>query len=110
MTEEIGSHSARRTRRMPTPELPSNEEVGEHPILGLSQYRSWCPHCVVGRGVGQRHVASEEESGALPMITMDYGQMNGVGLGADSEASQATGTVDDDNFPILEQAVDDAVG
>ena len=43
----------------------------EEKLLGHSQYWSWCRHCVDGHGVGQRHVPSEVESGALPMIVMD---------------------------------------
>ena len=56
---------------------PNSEEVDEHHILGHSWYRTWCPHCVVGCGVGQRHVASEEKSGTLPMIKVDYGYHSG---------------------------------
>ena len=89
MTEEVRAKEARRPRRTPTPLLLSCEE---HNILEHSQYRSWFTHCVVGRGFGQRHVASEQESGGVPKIMMDYGYMNGVGLGAASQASQATGS------------------
>ena len=76
-------------------------EVDEHNILGHSHYRSWCPPCVVGRGVGQRHVASEEESGALPMIVIDCGFWKGVGLGAKSEARQATGAAVENTLRIF---------
>ena len=55
----------------PTRVLPISEEVEEEILLGHSQYWSWCPHCVDGQGVGQRHVPSQVESGALPMIVMD---------------------------------------
>ena len=66
------SQKAHRPRRIPSPMLPSSEEVDEHTILRRSQYRSWCPHCVVGSKVGHRRVASEEKSGAFPMTMMDY--------------------------------------
>ena len=35
------------------------------------------------------------------MIMMDYGYMNGVGSGAEVEASQTTGAVDENNLPIF---------
>ena len=92
---------SRRPGRVPTQVLPRSEEVDQHNILGHSQCRSWFPHCVVGRRVGQRHVASEKVSVSLPMVMMDYGYMNGVGSDAESEASQATGAVDENNVPIF---------
>ena len=68
MTEEV---RVMRPRTIPTRVLPISEEVGEENLLGHSLYWSWCPHCVDGHGVGQRHVPFEVESGALPMIVMD---------------------------------------
>ena len=95
------SQESRRPGRVPTQVSPRSEDVDQHNILEHSQCRSWFPHCVVGRGVGQRHVASEKVSVSLPMIMMDYGYMNGVGSGAESEASQTTGAVDENNLPIF---------
>ena len=54
---------ARRPRRIPTPVQPTHENIDEHNVLGHGQYRSWCVHCVGGRGVGQRHKAVEEQTG-----------------------------------------------
>ena len=42
-------------RRVLTPIMPRREEIDEHSILRHSQYQSWCPRCVAGRGVGPRH-------------------------------------------------------
>ena len=95
------SEEVHRPRRIPTPLLPSQDEIDEHNVLGHSQYRSWCPHCVAGRGVGQRHVAVQEEPGALPSILSHYGYMNGKGIGTESEVSEATGAVEENNLPIL---------
>ena len=79
----------------------SSEVVDERNILVHSQYRSRCLHSVVGRGVGPRHVASEEESGMFPMIMMDSGYGSGVDLCLESEPSQATGAVHESNLPLL---------
>ena len=98
---ETESEEAYKPRRIPTPILPSQEEVDEHNIMGHVQYRSWCPHCVAGRGVGQRHVPVEDEPGQLPKILSDYGYMNGQGKGEESRASEETGAADRDNLPIL---------
>ena len=68
MTEEV---RVMRPRTITTRVLPISEEVDEEKFLEHSQYWSWCPHCVDGHGVGQRHVPSEVQSGALPVIVMD---------------------------------------
>ena len=99
MQEE--SEEAHKPRRIPTPLLPSQGEVDEHSILGHSQHRSWCPLCVVGRGVGQRHATVREEPDALPAILADYGFMIGAGMGRESELSEETGAADENNLPIL---------
>ena len=53
------SQDAHRPRRVPTLVRQSSEVFDERNILVHSKYRSRCLHCVVGRGVGQRHVAFE---------------------------------------------------
>ena len=67
MTQEV---RAMRPKTIPTRVLLISEEAEEEKLLEHSQYFSWCPHCVDGHGVGQRHVPPEVESGALPMILM----------------------------------------
>eukprot|EP00973_Karenia_brevis_P072635 10089624-Karenia_brevis.AAC.1 len=43
------------------PYAPSRKEVEAHNATHLP-YRSWCPHCVRGRGVSMHHAkASEDE-------------------------------------------------
>ena len=93
--EEVGEE-AHKPRQVPVPIRPSQADVEEHNVLGHVQYRSWCPHCVASRGVGQRHVAVKEEEGAKPTILSDYGYMNGQSL-----VDEASGSVDPDNYPIL---------
>ena len=60
---------ARRTVKMQDPKLPSVEEIREHSITHLP-YRSWCRHCVRGRGREMNHKAAEEKQG-MHEIHMD---------------------------------------
>ena len=42
----------------PTPYMPSQSERDDH-NLTHAQYRSWCEHCVRGRGVEMAHRAGD---------------------------------------------------
>ena len=55
--EEAGQ---RKCVRMQDPKLPSKEEVEEHELTHLP-YRSWCRHCVRGRGKEMPHKKTTEE-------------------------------------------------
>ena len=52
----------------------SREEREEHELLGHVQYRSWCRHCAVARGVGQQHRPLSEDpmDATVPEIVLDY--------------------------------------
>ena len=50
---------ARKPKTKPDPKLPSKQEIEEHNITHLP-YRSWCPHCVAGRGLSTPHRSSDE--------------------------------------------------
>ena len=57
------------------PANPTRAEVDEHESTGHVQYRTWCRHCVAGRGLGQQHRSRDEESkrdDGLPIIASDY--------------------------------------
>ena len=60
---------------MATPVRPSKEEVDEHNRHHFP-YRSWCPHCVKGKGVASLLKMVEETVDAknvrIPLIGMDY--------------------------------------
>ena len=71
------SEEAHRVRRIPTPILPTKDEVEEHELLGCVRYRAWCPHCVASRAAGQRHAAAQEPESAKPKAMSDYGYLNG---------------------------------
>ena len=66
--EEAGN---RMTKKMADPMKPKAEEIEEHEKTHLP-YRSWCRHCVRGRGKEAPHLASKEGPG-LPEYHMDYG-------------------------------------
>ena len=55
---------------MPTPILPSQDEIDAHEIDHIP-YRPWCRHCVEGFGREDHHSAHEEKRW-LPVIAMDY--------------------------------------
>ena len=53
------------------PILPSAAEVAEHRVTHMP-YRNWCPHCVAGRGLGERrgrHVGWQRD---IPRVGIDY--------------------------------------
>jgi hypothetical protein len=53
--------------------LPSEEEVKDHYLSGHVPYRSWCPHCIKGRGKerGHRKKGDEGQQG-IPEYHMDF--------------------------------------
>ena len=60
-------------RVAPDPKLPTEAEVEEHRACGHIPFRSWCPHCVKGRALGERRGGAGEEGGnRVPVIGMDY--------------------------------------
>ena len=55
-----------------SPTEPTTKEILQHNITHLP-YRSWCPHCVRGRGKSAAHKARDvEKEGQLPTIAVDY--------------------------------------
>ena len=61
--------------RIRAPTDPTPEEVEEHESTGHVQYRTWCRHCVAGRGAGQQHRTRDEEARSqdgIPVISCDY--------------------------------------
>ena len=51
------------------PAKPTQTEQDEHYATGHAAHRSWCEHCVKGRGRASPHVVSE---GELPEVGVDY--------------------------------------
>jgi len=58
------------------PYTPTKTEIYEHEVTHLP-YRSWCRHCVHGRGVSSPHVKAEKKEKIGITISIDYCFMNG---------------------------------
>ena len=62
-------------RFAPSPTLPSAAEIDEHRICHFP-FRSWCPHCVAGRALGERRdigpLGWERGRHMIPVICIDY--------------------------------------
>jgi hypothetical protein len=65
---ELGS---RPVTKMKDPKLPGEAEIREHQLTHLP-FRSWCRHCVRGRGIEEAHHKSKGEGGDLPEFSMDF--------------------------------------
>ena len=67
-----GQEAGRRnTIRVKTPYRPSQEEVDDHDLTHLP-YRSWCRHCIRGRGKETGHFQQKTESRTVPEFHMDF--------------------------------------
>ena len=65
---------------------PSADQVESHRVTHLP-YRSWCKHCIMGRGVGRPHSTSTKESSA-PIVGMDYFYITKEGVRRRSELAK----------------------
>ena len=64
---------AREVKGPSIPYTPSRAEVIQH-RLQHHPYRSWCPHCVRGKGREDRHSKSNQKDsfGGIPKLASDY--------------------------------------
>ena len=69
--EEEADRGVRKPARMSDPREPSEEERKEHEMTHLP-YRSWCKHCVGGRGKDAPH-KRQDAQGELHEMHLDYG-------------------------------------
>ena len=70
--EEQEEMEERRPIILRNPAAPSRQEWEEHCATHVP-YRSWCPHCVRGRGLADAHRAAEREEVEHPVVSFDYG-------------------------------------
>ena len=72
MCTETNAGDFRTMRKLQDPKLPSKAEVEAHNLNHLP-FRSWCRHCVRGRGEEEPHrkVGGREE-GAMPEVHLDF--------------------------------------
>ena len=68
---EDASEEQRAIRPLRSPCEPSREEIDNH-NLTHAQFRSWCPHCVRGRGKNSPHYPVVRDAEAIPIVTFDY--------------------------------------
>ena len=70
---EEESEEAVAPKGFPSPTIPTRSEREEHEKTHV-QFRSWCKHCVCGRGMSSPHrdVSSSRKSHLHPTIAMDY--------------------------------------
>ena len=61
----------RNSRRVLDPKLPSQKEIDEHCLTHLP-YRSWCKHCVFGKGRAAPHFRRQEREDSLAEVHFDY--------------------------------------
>ena len=68
--EEEAEHGARTTKKVQDPREPFKEERDEHEKSHLP-YRSWCRHCVRGRGKQMPHCEGAQET-SMGEVHMDF--------------------------------------
>ena len=68
-----GEEEVRRVKQVLIPNTPSRTEVLEH-RLTHRPFRSWCPHCVRGKGRPDQHRASPQKKieQVIPKVVCDY--------------------------------------
>ena len=69
--EDEGEFGERSVKKMQSPMLPSPAEIDNHNLTHFP-YRSWCRHCVRGRGKEASHVKSQNEPGDVPEFHFDW--------------------------------------
>ena len=72
-----GGEEAVAPRVPPVPAKPTQAEQDEHYATGHAAYRSWCEHCVKGRGRASPHAVVSE--GELPEVGVDYAYLGPEG-------------------------------
>ena len=75
---DSSEHGVFRPRMLIAPNPPSKQERMEHEVTHLP-YRTWCAHCVRGRGRDDPHhdgpAAADKE---VPIISMDCWKLSGA--------------------------------
>ena len=59
-SEEVGDDEAIPAKALPSPTQPTLKEIQEHVLTHLPP-RSWCRHCLRGRGTSLPHFRSQTE-------------------------------------------------
>ena len=70
--EEEGNEEAKIAKGKKKEYRPSDKDVEDHMRSGHVPFRSWCRHCIMGRGVDDAHRRVKEDERDIPVISMDY--------------------------------------
>ena len=71
--EEELNADAQQAKPLPIPAKPTPEMIAAHEVSHLP-FRSWCSHCVRGRGKSFQHrrVQHDQDDEAHPVVSLDY--------------------------------------
>ena len=72
-SEEELNADAQEAKPLPIPAKPTPEMIAAHEVCHLP-FRSWCSHCVRGRGKSFQHrrVQHDQDDDAHPVVSLDY--------------------------------------
>ena len=92
--EEIQVHiedeESEEIANLANPRQPSQSEYADHCVTHYP-YRSWCKHCVEGRGREFGHVTHPKGVNAIPTISFDYAFVGDGDDISDQDAFEAAG-------------------
>ena len=80
-SEEVGAgeQEAILAKALPSPTQPTRNEIQAHVLTHLP-HRSWCGHCLNGRGTSLPHFRSKTEGEhVVPTVSIDYFSMGPSG-------------------------------
>ena len=69
--DEEQESGTRAPRKVLDPKLPTEAEIAEHELTHLP-FRSWCVHCVRGRGEALPHKRANRDGDSVSELHMDY--------------------------------------
>ena len=75
---DSGEELKRPLVEMRRPYTPTQKEIDEHTPLHIP-YRSWCPHCVAGKGGSGHHRTDSAKEKLGTTISLDYCFMTPIG-------------------------------
>lgn len=67
----IGEEEAQAVDTLPTPYLLTQSERDDHELTHATN-RSWCEHCVNGRGIDMKHSSADQEGRGIAIVGFDY--------------------------------------
>ena len=68
----------RRVKKIVDPKMPTKSEKENHELAGHLPFRSWCEHCIRGKGHEAGRYKTKEKKDALPEVHVDREAGQGV--------------------------------